>query len=196
MYGKDFDSVSLTVDLVEFTKVYTEVGESALVDINYDDMAEKALIKEVQVNPVTSTPIHVSFYKVNLKEKITAEVPLEVIGEETNPLLKSGEGMLLMLMQSIEVECLPMGLPPEFVVDVSKITEVGVGITLGQLNYDREKVEITGEMDDDELVLKIDHAEMQEEVDEAVDEAAAIAGVEATQEVNPEDTAEDSETTS
>ena len=191
MYGHHFDSVPLTVDLHEFSKVYGEVGETALVDITYPNGAEKALIKEVQMHPVTGIPLHVSFYKVNLKEKITAEVPVEVVGEEKNPLLKSGEGLLLMILNTIEVQCLPTDLPQHFTVDISHIKNIGDGITIGELDYNKEKVELTGELEDDELILKIDYAEMQEEPEEgAVDEATAIEAMEAT-----EETAEDEETT-
>ena len=181
MFGKDMESVPLTIDTIAFQKVYSEVGETALVDLKYEDGDEKVLIKEVQVHPVTGNPLHAGFYKVNLKEKITAEIPVEVVGEENNPLIKSGSGILLMIMNTVEVECLPSDLPQNFEVDVAHLEEIGDGITISELKYDKDKIELMGEFEDDELILKITYAEMEEE-EEEVDEAAAIEGMEATEE--------------
>lgn len=188
MFGKEIDSVPLTVDSINFQKVYKEVGETALVDLKFEDGSEKVLIKEVQVHPITGQAIHAGFYKVNLKEKITAEIPVEVIGEEKNPLLKNGSGMLLMIMNSIEVTCLPSDLPQHFEVDISNLEEIDAGITIGELKYDKEKVELVGEFEEDELILKMTYAEMaEEEEEEEVDEAAAIESIEATEEAEDED---------
>lgn len=194
MFGNNYPSVNLTINEIDFLKMYSEVGETALVEVLVGSDSEKALIKDVQRHPVTNRPLHVGFYKVNLLEKITAEIPVEVIGEETNPLLKSGEGMLLMILNTIEVSCLPGDLPQHFTVDVSGITEIGDGFFINQLQYDKDKVTLTGDLDEEELILKIDYAEMQEtaEDEEAVEEATAISGLEATKEVKAE---EESETT-
>lgn len=181
VYGQGMDTDSLTIDLNNFIKVYKEAGETTLIDLKYNGTNEKVLVKEVQVNPISLEPIHVSFHKVNLKEKISANVPVEVIGEEDSPIVKSGEGLVLVLHSEIEVEALPTDLPSEFTVDVSKLTEVGAGITVGELAYDREKVEIV-DLEEDEIIVKIDYAEMLEEEETEVSEEELIAGVEATEE--------------
>ena len=191
VFSKGVESLPLTVDFNQFVKVFKEAGETTLVDLKHSGSSEKVLIKDLQHDPVTGNPIHVSFQKVNLKEKITADIPVEVVGEENNELLKSGEGLVLQLLNEITVEALPTDLPRKFEVDVSKITEVGVGLKISDLEYDRDKVELV-DHEPDELVVKIDKAEMEEEVEEVapVTEAELVAGVEATDELTPEEKAE------
>jgi len=57
-------------------------------------------------------------------------------------------------------------------------------ITIADLEYDRDKVEIVG-IEPDEVVAKLDYAQMLEEEEEEVDEAAALADIEATGEKEP-----------
>lgn len=187
IFGKGMDSVSVTVDLNKFIKVFDEVGETGLVDVDVDGSKTKVLIKDVQYDPISLTPIHASFHKVNLKEKIEANIPVKVIGSEENELVKNGEGLVLVLLNEIKVEALPADLPSEFTVDVSGITELGGGITVAELNYDREKVEIS-DLEPEELVVKIDKAEMEEIVEE-VSEEEALAQVEASEELTEEEKA-------
>jgi large subunit ribosomal protein L25 len=186
MFGKGLESTPLTLDYVSFVKVYGDAGETSLVDLMIDGTRERVLVKDVQLDPITLNPIHVGFHKVNLKEKISAAIPVEVVGEEENELVKSGEALVLTLLNEITVEALPTDFPSEFTVDVSGLKEVGDGITIAQLEYDREKVEIT-DYDSDEIVVKLDYAQMQET--EEVTEEEALAQVEASEELSAEEKA-------
>ncbi len=189
IFGKGIPSVAISIDLMKFSKAYKEAGETTLVTLNLDNGTEKVLIKDVQFGPVSSKPIHVGFYKVNLKEKISANIPVHVTGEDKNEAIKSGNGLVLMLLSEIAVEALPTDLPHSFNVDVSNL-ELGQGVAVNQLSYDKNKVEVLG-VEPEELILKIGTAQMIEEVEEAVDEASAIAGIEATEEVVKEEGAEE-----
>ncbi|MFC1722017.1 50S ribosomal protein L25 [Patescibacteria group bacterium] len=194
IFGKGLESVPISIDLNSFIKLYREVGETSVVDLKVENEKHPVLIKDVQVHPVTSAPIHVGFYEVNLKEKITAEIPLEAKNEELNPLIKSGEAILLVLLNEISVESLPTDLPDNFVIDATKLTEIGDVITIEDLKYDKEKVEIV-DIEPDEVLAKLDYAQMLEveEEEEPVDEADAIAGIEATEEAEETEETEETE---
>ncbi len=181
LFGKHLQSIPVTVSYENFSKVYSGAGETALVDFDLGDDKSKVIIKDVQVDPVTGTYVHAGFYKVNLKEKITADIPVKVIGEELSPILKSGEGILLALLSEIAIECLPSDLPAEFTVDVSGFTQIDQSVAVKDLVFDREKIELV-DVTEEELVLKVDYAQMPEEEPEVVDEAAALQNIEATAE--------------
>lgn len=185
IFGKGMDSLSISVDTLKFLKTYREAGETSLVTLKLGAGSESVLIKDVQFDPVKSNPIHASFHKVNLKEKIEANIPIHVVGDDVNPILKTGEGLVLVLLNEITVEALPTDLPHAFEVDVSKLG-VGEGITVSELQYNKGKVEIIN-VEPNELIVKIGTAQMVEEVEEVVDEALAVAGIEATEEVVKEE---------
>lgn len=186
VFGNEIESTSITVNLMDFQKLFKKAGETSLIDLKLDNHTHKVLINDVQNDPITSKIIHVNFYKPNLKEKTEVEVPVEVMGETENDLLKSGAGILLLLHQEIRVSALPTDLPEKFAVDVSKLENIGDTITISQLEFDRNKVEIA-DLEDDEVVVKIDAPQQEAEEEAPVTEADAIANMEATAEAKEED---------
>lgn len=188
LYGGEEKSQPLTLKRPEFEKVYQEAGESTLIDLDVGGKKEKVLIADVQYDPLGKL-LHADLQRVEAGEKLTTTVAIEVEGESS--VVKSGEGILLTLLDEVEVECLPQDLPAEIKVDVSSLTEVGQGIAIKDLPINHNKVKILGH-EPDELVLKIDYPEMEEEEEVAVPEEEAIAAVEAVEE-KPEEEKEEKE---
>ena len=175
LFGGEEGATPVELDLNTFRRVYEEAGESTLLDLDLGGKKEKILITDVQRDPLGKL-LHADLRRIEAGEKVTATVPIEVVGEST--LVRSGEGVLLTLLNEVEVECLPQDLPQKITVDISGLTEVGTGISLKDLPIDQSKVVIL-DHEPDELAVKIDFPQ-EEEVEEAtVTEEEAIAGVEA-----------------
>ena len=192
---KGVASTAIVVDNVAFGKVFKEAGETSLIDFKLDgvdggkSVEYKVLVSEVQLHPVSLHPIHAVFRKVDLKEKLTAQIPVEIINEEQNELVKAGEAIVLKLLDEIAVEALPADLPKEFVIDAAKLVNIGDEIKIADLEYDRSKVEIS-EYDEDEPVAKLDKMEeMKVEEEVVVTEEEALAKVTATEELSDEEKA-------
>lgn len=117
IYGHNFDSLPIQVDLKEFEKAYSLAGESSLIYVKIDDKIVPAIINDVSRNAVSDKLIHADFYKVNLNEKITATVQLVFVGESLA--VKDLAGILVKNINEIEVEALPQDLPHEITVDIS-----------------------------------------------------------------------------
>lgn len=192
VFGKGLESISIVVDYLDFVRTFKEVGETTVLDLVIEGKKHPVLVKEMQYHHITSKPIHVGFYEVDLTQKITANIPVEVVNEEENPLIKKGEGIVLLLLNEIEVEALPTDLPEKFEVDATQLLEIGDVSTIADLKYDKEKVEIV-DFEEDEVVSKLDYAQMLEEEEEEVDEAEAIAGLEASGEKEPGEEDEEAE---
>ena len=181
--GKQSTPISLAASLAE--KLLKSTGESTLLDIAIEGENEprKALISEIQRNAVTGKLQHINFHEVSLKDKITANVPIEFVGQ--SPAVKSGEGILITLIDEIEVECLPANLPSHFEVDISNLNKVGEFITVEALKYDKDRITI--EPDKNELLIKVDYAEQLEE-----EVAASVEEIEVTGE-KPKEEGEETE---
>lgn len=189
VFGKKLDSMPVTVSMTDFTKVYAQAGETELVDLKINGTTDKVLIKEIQYHPVTSNFMHVNFHKVNLKEKIQAEIPVEIVGEENNALLKSKEAILLLILSEITIEALPTDLPNSFVVDVSELSEIGQGVAVSSLSFDKDKIDLIG-YEEDDLIAKLDYAVQEELEEDELSEEEMLEGLEATKEKDEEDTAD------
>lgn len=160
MYGHGVEAQSLTVSFADFRKVYIQAGMSSLVDVNVDGKTPvKALIKDVQVNPLTMSPIHIDFHQVNMKEKMTANVPLAFIGESAA--VKVLGGTLVKSLDHVEVECLPMDLPHEIEVDLSALATFDDMITVGSLKLPKG-VEVMDESES--IIATVDEPLTEEEM--------------------------------
>jgi large subunit ribosomal protein L25 len=160
VYGRDVDAASVAVAAADFAATHRQAGETGLIDLQIE--GEKAsrpvLIHDMLVDPVTSHLLHVDFYQVNLKEKLTAAVPLEFVGE--SPMVKTNDGILLELLHEVEVESLPTDIPSSIEVDISILTEMDQGILVGDLPL---PAGVEMKTDPEEMVCKIDAAQMSEE---------------------------------
>jgi large subunit ribosomal protein L25 len=152
VYGHRVDPVSVTLPRREFERAFHKVGRTQLLDlkINGEGGSRKVLVREVQYDPRGGGVLHVDFYQVNLKEKITADVPVVLVGEA--PAVQRRDGELQQNVNSLRVSCLPADIPEHVEVDVSGLEAVDDGIRVGQLFVPAE-VEILN--DPEELVVKI-----------------------------------------
>ena len=184
VFGPDIDSISLSIDYKAFVDTYLDAGETSLLDLVIDAQKEpvKVLISDVQLNPVNYKILHVGFFKVNLTERTEVDIPVEIQGDDSIPLVKIGEALVLTQLSEVTVSALPSDLPKEFIVDVSGLAEIGDSIKIGDLEYDREKVEVVG-YEEDDVVAILDYATIEEEEEEeALTEEELIAGMTATEE--------------
>ena len=160
VYGKKVKSESVQVNLKDFEKVYKEVGETGLVTLEVGKDKKPVLIHNLQMQPVTDEPIHVDFLQVDLKEKVTAEVTVELTGE--SPAEKQGLGTVVQMINEVEVEALPADLPEKFMIDKGTLTEVDQAVHVKDLKVDRAKVEV--KTDAESIVVKVEPPQKEEVV--------------------------------
>ena len=122
VYGHDFETLPIQINYEDFERAFKAAGESTLINLKIGGKEEPAVIKDIQRDPITDEIIHADFYKVNLKEKIKAKVPVVFTGE--SEAVKEG-GILVKTVSELEVEALPQDLPHEFSVDISVLTKFG-----------------------------------------------------------------------
>ena len=80
VYGKDIKSQSLQLPQIEFNKVFDEAGETGVIDLSVGTDTIPVLIHNIHKD-YRNQVIHADFFKVNLKEKVSTMVPIEIVGE-------------------------------------------------------------------------------------------------------------------
>ncbi len=119
IYGAKDASQNLQLVEHEVSKALGHAAsESVLVEVAVKGgFTRIALIQEVQHHPVTRKILHVDLHVVAMDELMTAEVPVETIGEAAG--VATGGGLLELTLRLLEIECLPGDLPDAITVDVS-----------------------------------------------------------------------------
>lgn len=164
VYGRGIDSLSLKADIHDVKEMFDQVGETSLVDLKIkgEEGKRAVLLKNPQYDPVTDKLLHLDFHQVDLSQKVTAEVPVELVGK--SPAAEAGEGVLVRLVDELEVEALPTELPEEFVVDVSGLEEIDDAVTVSDLEKYSKEVGIKAEKD--QILAKVEP--LLEEIEEPV----------------------------
>jgi len=170
VFGKKVASVAITVAQEAFIKVYQDAGETGLVELVIDSKKRPVLIQNVQLHSVSRIPLHVDFYQVDLKEKVKAHVPIEIVG--VAPAVSEKIGILLELLDEVEVEALPTDLPEKITVEVDNLKQINDVILVGDLTLPNGVVAVT--LSDAEVV-KIGELVTKEAQAQAEAEAAAKA---------------------
>ncbi|HYJ33991.1 MAG TPA: 50S ribosomal protein L25 [Candidatus Binatia bacterium] len=145
-YGRGETPISLIVNAKEVdTLLQGASGANVIVDLMVSGAAtadRKALIREIQRDPVQGNILHLDLQHISLTERITVEVPIELVGLPTG--VKDGGGILEHLLREVEIECLPTDIPTHLEVDVSALN---IGDTLHVSDIKAERVVIVTEAD-------------------------------------------------
>lgn len=187
LYGEKVPSQSVSVPYADFMKVFREAGESTIFTLKVEGGKNfDVLIYNVSFDPLKDTPNHVDFYAVPQHRVIRLKVPFEFTGEA--PAVKNLGGILIKVMQEIEVEALPKDLPRALRVDISSLAELESKIHIRDIHVPAG-VKIHGHADD--VIVLIEPPRSEEELKETVEAPVAevVAEVKTEREVKTEEKA-------
>lgn len=172
LYGKGLEAQSLQVDAKSLGKVLAIAGSHQLINLQVGNQhSQLTLARDIQRDPIRRHYLHVDFYAVKMDEKVTAQVPLVLIGEA--PAVANLGGILTHGLDQIEIECLPGELISSVQVDVSSLTEFNDTITVADL---RLPDTITILSDPESMVAKVEPPRVTAE--EEAEEAGAMVSAE------------------
>lgn len=132
VYGKSSEPKHIILPINSFEKIYREVGETTLIDLQIGEEIVKVLIQDIQRDPLSMKISHADFRQIDMKEKLEADIPLNFIGE--SKAVKEFAGILNKSMDTIAVKCLPDALVSEINVDLAKLEKFGDVIRAGDIN--------------------------------------------------------------
>jgi large subunit ribosomal protein L25 len=144
-YGAVVEPVPLALNVGEVERLISSAaGENVLIDLNIENdgstQSHRAMIKEIQLDPVKQTILHVDLYAISMDKKISLEVPITLTGESIGV---SEGGILQQAGRTIEISCLPDQIPEAFEMDVSNL-DIGDSLHVSDLEVP-EGIEILAE---------------------------------------------------
>jgi len=86
--------------------------------INIDGTVHEALLKDVQVHPVTEEIRHIDFHKLIPGKKVIVDVPISVVG--SSQVVREG-GKLLVKVRKLKVKSTPENLVDHIEVDITPL---------------------------------------------------------------------------
>lgn len=163
VYGRGISSIPISINSREANKILSAITSSNLVVIDIDGDKHTTLVREKQRDPVTGEVLHIDFYEVSMTEKLRTNVGLEFQGD--SPAVKELMGVLVTVMESLEVECLPQDLPNRIVADLSTLEEIGDSLYVRDISLP-PNIELISDIDGLVVVISPPAVEEIEEVEE------------------------------
>jgi large subunit ribosomal protein L25 len=149
VYGHGITPLAVRIPVHDLNRFLARGGAHHVGQLTVRGEAQPrtVVVKEVQRHPVSREVLHVDFQAVSAQERIHAEVPLRIVGEDR---VAKGGGILQVLLHNLRVACLPADLPDHVDADVSGLS-IGHTLTVGDLTpppgvtvlNDRDEVIVT-----------------------------------------------------
>lgn len=134
IYGEKNKQFMFEVSELELGREISKSGEHGIIDFNINGKNQKALIKDVQRDPVTHKILHLDLKELDENEKITSNIPLYYEGEA----YLNKNGMVLQKEKdSIKVECNASNLPKYIKLNVNELSN-GYVYRVGDLEVANE----------------------------------------------------------
>jgi large subunit ribosomal protein L25 len=103
-----------------------------MIDFDFGDKIEQAVMREVQYHPVREQILHIDFFRVINGKPVVVDIPVNLVGSSEG--VKVG-GKLTLSKRKLTVSGLAEHLPDELVIDVTTL-ELGKSIFVGDLKFD------------------------------------------------------------
>jgi large subunit ribosomal protein L25 len=122
VYGGHRDPVAIEVDRKSISELIKKsehgVRSIFLLKMSGSDQQRHAMIKDIQINPISRKLQHIDFVRVLMDEVVRTSVPVHINGTAIG--VKEG-GILDWQVRDVHIECLPNAIPDTIEVDVSEL---------------------------------------------------------------------------
>lgn len=175
VYGGEKEPQSICLEQNEFYRQMQldETIYTSVLNLEIDGEKQQVIIKDMQRHLYKEAIVmHIDFQRVDSKTKVNMLIPFELINEDECKGVKLEGGMLMRLLNDVEISAFPQDLPDTIQIDVANLA-VGETIMLSELKLP-EGVEIPAlALDQDNAVISVQAARVAEE--ESAPEAEEVA---------------------
>jgi large subunit ribosomal protein L25 len=154
IYGHGADPRHVSLPARDFTNAIKKGGANVLLTLKIDGADEFAIPKAIQRDPIKGTYRHIDLLTVRRGEKITIDVPLQIVGEVTRG------GLLAQESTTVSLEAEATHLPSVIEIDIAEL-EIGAQVKASDLTLPSGTV-LAG--DPDQILLIVHEAPTAEEM--------------------------------
>lgn len=172
IYGHHEEPQAIQINAVDFEALRRARKTAGILTLRMgsNGATQTALIRYIKRDPVTGKIQHIDFLRMSMTERIEVKVPLHFVGEPRA--VKNEGGLLLHLLDALEVECAAQDIVDSIDVDVSSLAAIDDSISAGEVQLPASYKLLT---EPDELVAKVAATRAEAAEAAAAEKAAAAA---------------------
>ncbi len=138
-YGPKTESVLLSVNKNDLDLIFkkgriSQIILNLVIQNNGETYTRPAMIKELQVHPVSRNYLHIDFYEIDMDRKVTVKIPVVTTGQSVG--IERG-GILQIIRRELEVQCLPFEVPKTIEIDITDL-DMGDSVHVEDISLDGE----------------------------------------------------------
>lgn len=184
VYGQDMEALAVSVNRKALGIALHAAG-GRTIEMEIPGQAQlHVLTREVKRHPTKHNVQHVDFLAVSMTKKVRLDVA--VIHQGQAPVLADQDMVLVRVLDTVEIECLPGDIPEHLVADLTKLVTVDDEVLVKDL-VAPSSVKVLTEGDHVVFSVTASRAALEEE---AAEEAASPAEVEVVTKRKPKEEAE------
>jgi large subunit ribosomal protein L25 len=159
LYGPGVDATPIELEAKTATQTLNGLTGSTLIKLTVDQKTYSVLLRALQRDSIRRSILHVDFYAVPTDREIRVNVPLHFTG--VSAAVRDFNGILVPVVNDLEVECLPKYLVSEIAVDLAPMEKIGDSISIKDITLPPG---IRVLMDPEETVVTVTAQMAEEEV--------------------------------
>ncbi len=160
----------------ETDKVLHEVGYHSPVELSIAGQVQLAIVKNVDIDPVSRRVLNVEFQAISADEVVEATTPIRIVDFEASDAAKK-HYVILQVMEEVEIKARPSDLPEEIIVDGSKLAELDDRLTLADLQMPANVAIADKELENTTVIANVYDPAAEAAAREAEDQAAPAEAV-------------------
>lgn len=186
------ETVLASSEYVATEKTLKGAGYHSPIDLEIDGKKQLAIVKDVQLDPVSRKIVNVEFQAISAKEAVVATTPVVVVGFEGSEASKVYHFAMTQPIEELDVKAKPADLPKELEVDASGLKEVDDKLTVADIKLPAGVELADKELDLEQVVASLydPAAEAEKREAEAEKPSVEAADVPSDNGSKPEETAE------
>jgi large subunit ribosomal protein L25 len=172
IYGRNVPSLAIEADAHDLALLLRRAGRTNLIQVNVEGEAQPrpVLIRDYTRRATTDQLLHVEFFQVSMREKLSVDVPIVIVG--VAPVVDQGNAVVVQSMDTVSVECLPSDIPDRVEADIAVLVETTSNVYVRDLRVPAGVEILT---DPDLPVVSVSVVASAEEEDAAAAEAVETA---------------------
>lgn len=169
------EPVLLASEYVATEKVLVQAGYHSPIDLDMAGKKQLAIVKDVQVDPVSRKIINIEFQAISANEVVEATTPIRIVNFEASEAAKIYHFALTQSLEEIDVKAKPVDLPKELEIDATALKEVDDKLTIANIVLPSGVEFADKELDSEQVVASLYDPAAEAAAREAEEKAAAEA---------------------
>lgn len=177
VYGNK-EPILMSSEYVATEKVLLGAGYHSPIDLDIAGKKQLAIVKDVDIDPVSRKIINIEFQAISANEVVEAMTPIVIINFEASDASKLYHFAMTQALEEIAVKAKPADLPKEIEIDATKLVNVDDKLTISDIVLPSGVEFSNKEIDQEQVVASLydpaAEAERREAEEKAAEEAEPV----------------------